>query len=79
MKITGTDGVTAYKDGGKKIYFVPLKLNIKFASDNITSTVPTGDYETISYYRYVETKKDVIWSSERYVEGYTRTGKSEVR
>lgn len=79
LTITSTSGVNSYNTGNKKVYFVPLKLNIKFASDNITSTIPNGDYDTISYYRYVETKKDIIWSSDSHVEGYTRTGKSEIR
>lgn len=79
ITINNTSGVSSYKNNGKGIYFVPLKLNIKFASDNITSTIPNGDYETISYYRYVETKRDVIWSPDSYIEGYTKTGKSEIR
>lgn len=79
LTITSTNGVNTYNTGKKEVYFVPLKLNIKFASDNITSTKPTGDYDTISYYRYVETKKDIVWSSDSSVEGYTRTGKSEIR
>ena len=77
--ITNANGLSVYNYGNKKIYFVPLKLNIKFASDNITSTIPSGDYETISYYRYVEIKKNIMWSSDNYVEGYTKTGRSEVR
>ena len=79
LTITSTNGVNAYNAGNKKVYLIPLKLNIKFASDNITSTKPTGDYDTITYYRYVETKRDTIWSSDSSVEGYTRTGKSEIR
>lgn len=79
ITITNTNGVTAYKDGNKYILYIPLKLNIKFASDNITDTIPNGDYETISYYRYIETKKDIVWSPESYIEGYTKTGRSEIR
>ena len=79
ITVTNTDGVVTYKDGKNNILYVPLKLNVKFASDNISDTIPNGDYETISYYRYVETKKDVVWSSENYVEGYTKTGRSEIR
>ena len=79
LTITSTNGINAYKNGSKKIYFVPLKLNIKFASDNITSTIPNGDYETISYYRYVETNRDIIWSQDSYVDGYIKTGNSEIR
>ena len=79
ITITSTENVIAYRDGNNSILFVPLKLNIKFASDIISNTIPNGEYETISYYRYIETKKDVIWSPENYVEGYTKTGRSETR
>lgn len=79
INITSTNGLTPYKDGNKNIYFVPLKLDIEFASDEITTTIPSGDYNTITYYRYVTVTKDIIWSSESYVEGYTNTGNSEVR
>ena len=79
ISIISVDGLTPYKDGNKNIYFVPLKLDIEFASDEITTTIPSGDYNTITYYRYVTITKDIIWSSESYVEGYTKTGKSEIR
>lgn len=79
ITIIGTNGVSSYNTGNTRIYYVPLKLDIKFASDNITTTIPNGDYETITYYRYVETNKDVIWSTESSVEGYTKTGNSEIR
>ena len=79
--ITDINNVKTYYDSNIKenIYLIPLKLNIKFASNEITSTKPSGDYETISYYRYVETNRDVIWSTEDYVEGYTKTGNTKVQ
>ena len=77
--IINTDGIKKYSDGNKKIYFIPLKINVKFSSDSITSNIPNGDYEKISYYRYVETKRDIIWSPDNYVEGYTKTGNTEIR
>lgn len=79
VTITNTNGVESYKEKNSNIYFVPLKLNIKYASDNITTTIPSTEYETITYYRYVEIHKDIIWSTENYVEGYTKTGNSEQR
>lgn len=79
--ITDINNIKTYYDSNIKedIYLIPLKLNIKFASNEITSTKPSGDYETISYYRYVETNRDVIWSTEDYVEGYTKTGNTKVQ
>ena len=79
VTITNTNNVTSYRSGNTDIYYVPLKLNIKFASSQVTETKPSGDYETISYYRYVQTNREVIWSPETYVEGYTRTGNTEIR
>ena len=79
ITITSTDGVRAYNDKKYNIYYVPLKLKMQFASDEIITSVPDGEYETISYYRYVEKTRDIIWSSENYVEGYTKTGRSEIR
>ena len=79
ITIINTNGVKAYNDKKYNIYYVPLKLNMQFASDNIIDSIPDGDYETITYYRYVEKTRDVIWSSENYVEGYTKTGRSEIR
>ena len=60
-------------------YLVPLKVKVKFASDVISDTKPSGEYETISYYRYVTVDKETIWSTENYVEGYTKTGRTEIR
>lgn len=65
------------KDLKSDIVFIPLKFNIKFASNEIVTDKPNGEYDTISYYRYVETSRDVIWSTESYVEGYTKTGKTK--
>lgn len=80
VSISNINNVKSYYDSNLKsdIYFVPLKLNIKFASNEITSTKPSGDYETISYYRYIETNREVIWSTETYVDGYTKTGNTRV-
>ena len=78
--IKNTNNLNSYYDSNTKsnIYFVPLKLNIKFASNEISENKPSGDYETISYYRYVETSRDVIWSTEEAVEGYTKTGNTKL-
>ena len=58
------------------------KTNNNYSSDNssneISENKPSGDYETISYYRYVETSRDVIWSTEEAVEGYTKTGNTKL-
>lgn len=77
--IKNVDGVNSYKSGNNKIYYVPLKLNIKFASDEITTSIPSGDYDTITYYRYVQKNKEILWSPNDFVEGYTKTGNSEIR
>ena len=76
IEIKNTENVKSYYDNKLKsdIYYIPIKINVKFASNQITETKPSGDYDTITYYRYVETVKNTIWSTEQYVEGYTRTG-----
>lgn len=79
ITITSTSGIKPYNDKKNNIYYVPLKLNIQFACDEITTSVPNGDYETITYYRYVEKTRDIVWSSDNSVEGYTKTGRSEIR
>lgn len=63
----------------EKIYFVPIKFTVKFASGEITNTKPEGGYETISYYRYIEKNREVKWSTEEYIEGYTKTGNTQNR
>lgn len=81
INIINTDGLETYYDIKNKenIYIIPLKINVKFASDEITETKPAGEYETISYYRYVTTKKETLWSSENYVDGYTKTGNTQTK
>lgn len=77
--VNNTTNVSAYKDSKLKtnIYYLPIKLDVKFASNKITTTKPNTDYETISYYRYVETNKEVKWSTETSLEGYTKTGNTK--
>lgn len=81
ININNTDGVNTYYDSKLKenAYLIPLKINVKFASDIISDVKPSGEYETISYYRYVATKKETIWSAESSVEGYTKTGNTQVK
>ena len=81
IKVNNTDNVETYYDSKLKedAYLVPLKVKVKFASDVISETKPSGEYETISYYRYVTVDKETIWSTENYVEGYTKTGRTEIR
>ena len=77
--VNNTDGVVPYKDSKLKtnIYYLPIKLDVKFSSNLISEEKPTGDYETISYYRYVTTTKDTKWSIESSLEGYTKTGNTK--
>ena len=81
IKVNNTDNVETYYDSKLKenAYLVPLKVKVKFASDVISETKPSGEYETISYYRYVTVDKQTTWSKETYLEGYTQTGKTEIR
>ena len=81
VNITSTKGIETYYDTKTKedVYFVPLKIKVKFASNEISDTIPPGDYETMSYYRYVTVDKETIWSTENYVEGYTKTGNTTVK
>ena len=81
ISINNTENIKTYYDSKLKnnAYLVPLKLNIKFASNEITTAKPKGEYETISYYRYVTVNKETIWSKETYVNGYTKTGKTKVQ
>ena len=80
ITVKNTDNVETYYDNKLKeeAYLVPLKFKLKFASNEIKETKPSGDYETISYYRYVTTDRETIWSTENYVEGYIKTGKTKV-
>ena len=59
------------------VYFVPLKVTVKFMSPKITEEKPSGDYDTITYYRYVEKNKEIKWSTETSLEGYTKTGNTK--
>ena len=81
INITNTDRLEAYYDNNtkEKVYIVPLKINIKFASNEIVETKPNGEYETISYYRYVTINKETLWSTENYIDGYTKTGNTTTK
>ena len=81
IKIKNIDNIEAYQDNktNNKIYLIPIKFMVKFASNKILDTKPLGEHETISYYRYMEKNREVIWSTEEYVEGYTKTGKTQVK
>ena len=80
VNVNNTDGVTSYYDSNlnEKIYYIPIKVKAKFASNQITSAKPSGDYDTITYYRYIIVDKETIWSSDTYKEGYTKTGNTKV-
>ncbi len=77
--VNNTTGVSEYKDSklNTNIYYLPIKLDIKFASNEITTNKPSGDYETIAYYRYVGKNKETKWSTESSLEGYTKTGNTK--
>lgn len=81
INLINTDNTETYYDNKlqKDAYLIPLKIKLKFASDEITGKKPSGEYETISYYRYKIINKETTWSTETYVEGYTKTGNTEVR
>ena len=81
INIINTNGLETYYDNKVKenVYIVPLKINVKFASNEITETKPNGEYETISYYRYVTTKKETLWSTENYIDGYIKTGNTQAK
>ncbi len=80
ITLNNTDGIETYYDNKlqKNAYLIPLKIKVRFASDEISETKPIGEYETISYYRYIVVNKETIWSTESYVEGYTKTGNTKV-
>lgn len=75
INIKSLDNIKTIKDK----YLVPLKITVKFNSGDIVTTKPDGSYDTITYYRYVQKNRDVIWSTESYVEGYTKTGNTKVQ
>lgn len=81
INITNTDGLESYYDKKTKenIYIIPLKIKIKFASNEIKETKPSGEYETISYYRYVTMNKETLWSTETHIDGYTKTGNTQIK
>lgn len=76
VKVHNTKNVQTYYDSKLKsnIYLIPLKFNVKFASNQITTEKPSGEYETIPYYRYVTVSRETTWSTHDYLEGYTKTG-----
>lgn len=75
LNIKSLDNVKSNKD----TYLVPIKITIKFDSGKILTTKPEGNYETITYYRYIQKNRDIIWSTETSVDGYTRTGNTKVQ
>lgn len=75
VNIKSLEGVKNIKDK----YLVPIKITIKFNSGDIVTTKPEGSYDTITYYRYIQKNRDVIWSADNYVEGYTKTGNTKVQ
>lgn len=75
VNIKSLDGIKTIKDK----YLVPIKITIKFNSGDIVTTKPEGSYDTITYYRYIQKNRDVIWSADNYVEGYTKTGNTKVQ
>lgn len=76
ITIHSVEKVETYYDDKlqQELYIIPLKLNVKFASNVISETKPDGKYETISYYRYVTTNKEILWSTNTSVDGYVKTG-----
>lgn len=75
LNIKSLDNIKSNKD----TYLVPIKITVKFDSGKILTTKPEGNYETITYYRYVQKNRDIIWSTETSVDGYTRTGNTKVQ
>lgn len=75
VNIRSLEGIENIKDK----YLVPIKITIKFNSGDIVTTKPEGSYDTITYYRYIQKNRDVIWSADNYVEGYTKTGNTKVQ
>ncbi len=75
VNIKSLEGIKTTKDK----YLVPIKITVKFNSGDIVTTKPEGSYDTITYYRYIQKNKDVIWSADNYVEGYTKTGNTKVQ
>ena len=53
-------------------------FGVVLISNEILETKPTTNYETIPYYRYKIKNKDIIWSKETSVEGYTKTGNTKI-
>lgn len=79
--IKNKDNIKYYHDNSsnKDIAIIPLKIDIKFASNEIVETKPSGYYDIISYYRYIEKTKDIVWSTETSLDGYTKTGNTKVQ
>ena len=75
VNIRSLEGIKNIKDK----YLVPIKITIKFNSGDIVTTKSEGSYDTITYYRYIQKNRDVIWSADNYVEGYTKTGNTKVQ
>lgn len=75
LNIKSLDNVKTLNDK----YLVPIKITIKFNSDKIAVAAPKGNYDTITYYRYKQINKETKWSTEDYLDGYTKTGNTKVQ
>lgn len=75
LNINSLDGIKTIKDK----YLVPIKITVKFNSGEISTNKPEGNYDTITYYRYIQKNRDIIWSTEDHVDGYTKTGNTKVQ
>ena len=51
VNIKSLEGIKTTKDK----YLVPIKITVKFNSGDIVTTKPEGSYDTITYYRYIQT------------------------
>lgn len=79
VTIKNTNNLESYTKGNaKNIVFIPLKMTINFASPKIVTERPSDTYVTIPYYRYVTVNREVKWSTENSLEGYTKTGNTKV-
>lgn len=79
--IKDKDNIEYYHDTSlnEEITIIPLKINIKFISNKMMETKPYGDYDTIPYYRYVEKTRDIVWSTDTSLDGYTKTGNTKIQ
>lgn len=93
IKTKTLNGVTPYYESNisKKIYYVPVKFTISYINENncvddktenktnyTNYTLMNTWTEKVNIYRHIITTKEIVYSNQTSLEGYTKTGKTKL-